>query len=79
MKKAEQEKLVADQQQIIDARKRKIREQNSRAAERWDVVSCRLPKGTRDRILAHGLTTNGLINTLVLAELDRLDAENKKI
>ena len=75
MKKSELEKLVADQQKIIDARKEKIREQNIRAAKKWDVVSCRLPKGTRDRIVAHGLTTNGFINSLVLAELDRLDAE----
>lgn len=79
MKKSELEMIVAEQQRIIDARKQKIKEQNSRAAERWDVVSCRLPKGTRDRIISHGLTTNGLINSLVLAELDRLDAENKKI
>lgn len=40
---------------------------------KWEYVSFRLPKGTKKRIKNHGLSINGLINILVLAELDRLD------
>ena len=39
-----------------------------------DRVSATLPKGTTERIKALGLSVNGLINKLVLAELERLES-----
>ena len=44
--------------------------------EKCDRISAILPKGTTERIKALGLSVNGLINSLVLAELERL--ENNK-
>lgn len=73
MTKAEMEQKLKEQQEIIDSQKKRVKDQNEKAKENWDTVSCRLPKGTKDRITAQGLTVNGLINTLVLAELDRLE------
>lgn len=75
MTKAEMEKQLKEQQEIIDKHRKRIREQNEKAKENWDTVSCRLPSGTKDRIKALGLTVNGLINSAVLKELDRI--ENK--
>ena len=46
---------------------------NDAAKEKWDTVSCKLPKGTKDRIKAQGLSINGYINKLVLEDLDRLE------
>lgn len=73
MTKAEMEQKLKEQQEIIDSQKKRVKSQNEKAKENWDTVSCRLPKGTKDRIIAQGLTINGLINTLVLAELDKLE------
>lgn len=75
MTKAEMEKQLQEQQEIIDRQRKRIKEQNEKAKEKWDTVSCRLPRGTKDRIKALGLTVNGLINSAVLKELDRI--ENK--
>lgn len=75
MTKAEMEKQLKEQQEIIDKQKKRIKDQNEKAKENWDTVSCRLPKGTKDRIKALGLTVNGLINDVVLRELDIM--ENK--
>ena len=44
--------------------------------ENYDRISATLPKGTTERIKALGLTVNGFINDLVIAELERL--ENNK-
>lgn len=62
----------------INARERAKR-QNEKAKETWDIVSCRLPKGTKDRIQAHGLTVNGTINAAVLAYLDDLEDKAEKL
>lgn len=43
--------------------------------EAWESVSCRIPKGTKERIKKNGFTVNGIINKLLIEELDRL--ENK--
>lgn len=75
MTKAEMEKQLKEQQEIIDKQKERVKTQNEKAKENWDTVSCRLPKGTKDRIKALGLTVNGLINDVVLRELDTM--ENK--
>lgn len=77
MTKAEMEKQLQEQQKIIEKQKKRIKTQNEKAKEKWDTVSCRLPKGTRKRITDKGLTANGLINSLVLNELDRLE-KNKQ-
>lgn len=75
MTKAEMEKQLKEQQEIIDKQKERVKTQNEKAKENWDTVSCRLPKGTKDRIKALGLTVNGLINDVVLRELETM--ENK--
>lgn len=75
MTKAEMEKQLKEQQEIIDKQKERVKTQNEKAKENWDTVSCRLPKGTKDRIKALGLTVNGLINDVVLRELNTM--ENK--
>ena len=59
--------------EMLEKYKKRVKAQNEAAKENWDTVSCRLPKGTKDRIKALGLTVNGLINDLVLAELERLE------
>ena len=51
----------------------KVRKQNEAIANKYDRVSATLPKGTTERIKALGLSVNGLINKLVLAELERLE------
>ena len=75
MTKAEMEKQLQEQQKIIDKQRKRVKSQNEKAKENWDTVSCRLPKGTKDRIKALGLTVNGLINSAVIKELERI--ENK--
>lgn len=78
MSKSEMEQKIKEQQEQIDKYKSRARKQNEKAKEKWETVSCRLPIGTKGRIERHGLSINGLINRLVLTELDRLDAETGK-
>ena len=73
MNKQELQNKLTEQQEVIDRQKKRVKDQNQKAKENWDTVSCRLPKGTKNRIVKQGLSVNGLINTLVLAELDRLE------
>ena len=54
--------------------KRRVKAQNERIKENYDRISVTLPRGTKDRIQAQGLTINGFVNELVLAELERLEA-----
>jgi len=68
------EKQLEEQQKIIDRQRKRVKNQNEKAKENWDTVSCRLPKGTRKRITDKGLTVNGFINALVLKELNRLES-----
>lgn len=77
MTKAEMEKQLKEQQEIIDKHRKRIREQNEKAKENWETVSCRLPNGTKDRVKALGLTMNGLINSSLLSELDRLESKKQ--
>ena len=51
----------------------KVRKKNEAIAKKYDRVSATLPKGTTERIKALGLSVNGLINKLVLAELERME------
>ena len=55
---------------------KQYKRQNEYIKGNYDRISATLPKGTTERIKALGLTVNGLINDLVLAELERL--ENNK-
>lgn len=59
--------------EMLEKYKKRVKYQNEAAKKNWDTVSCRLPKGTKDRIKALGLTVNGLINDLMISELERLE------
>lgn len=63
-----------DKEIAAKARER-ARRQNQAAKDYWDCVSCRLPKGTKQRIQAQGYAVNGFINNVVLAELERLESQ----
>lgn len=56
----------------------RYKKQNETIGEKYDRASVIFPKGTKRRIEALGLSINGLINRLVLAELDRLEVERKE-
>ena len=72
--------------EMLEKYKKRVKAQNEAAKENWDTVSCRLPKGTKERIKALGLTVNGVINDCVLkflntaenAQNDHTIAENTK-
>jgi hypothetical protein len=61
--------------EIAEKARERAKKQNEAAKNNWDCISCRLPKGTKDRIQALGYTVNGFLNTIVLAELQKLEAE----
>lgn len=65
--------MATAQQEIMDEHKAKVKAQNESAKERWETVSCRLPKGTKERIAKKGLTVNGFINSLVLEKLAKME------
>ena len=52
----------------------RYKKQNDHIKDTYDRVSVTLPKGTKDRIKAQGLSINGYINKLVLDDLERLEA-----
>ena len=64
------------EKQKLENLNKRYKKQNEAIANKYDRVSATLPKGTKKRIDALGLTVNGLINDSVLAELERL--ENNK-
>lgn len=66
-------------EQIAANARERARRQNEKAKENWDIISCRLPKGTKDRIADLGLTANGVINTAVLAYLDALERKTENL
>lgn len=63
-----------DDMKALENYKRRVKAQNERIKENYDRISVTLPRGTKDRIQAQGLTINGFVNELVLAELERLEA-----
>ena len=65
-----------DEKKMIENYKSRVKRQNEKAKENYDRISVMLPKGTKDRIEAQGLTINGFVNQLVLEKLDEL--ENNK-
>ena len=55
-----------------EKRRERVKRQNEAAKNKWETVSCRLPKGTKARIEKAGETVNGLINRLVLEYLEEI-------
>lgn len=70
--------MVKSDKEIAEKARERARKQNVAARENWDCISCRLPKGTKERIISNGYSVNGLINKLVLNELERLEKEEKE-
>lgn len=64
--------------EMLEKYKKRIKAQNEAAKENWDIVSCRLPKGTKKRIKALGLSVNGVINKSVLSFLECMEEERKE-
>ena len=62
--------------EMLEKYKKRVKAQNEAAKKNWDTVSCRLPKGTKARIKALGLSVNGVINNGVLMYLDRYEKEH---
>lgn len=60
----------------VERQQQRIKRQNEHIKENYDRVSVTLPKGTKERIQAQGLTVNGYINELVLEDLKRREEEN---
>ena len=66
--------MLRTDREIAEKARERARKQNEAAKNNWDCVSCRLPKGTKKRIQAQGFAVNGFINSVVLAELKRLES-----
>lgn len=54
---------------------KQYKRQNEFIRESRDRITIVFPKGTKDRIRAHGESINGLVNRLVLGWLDDKDGE----
>ena len=67
-----------DEKKIIENYKSRLKRQNEKAKENDDRISVMLPKGTKDRIQAQGLTINGFVNQLVLEKLDELESDKNE-
>ena len=64
-----------DNIEMLEKYKQRIKRQNEKIKQYYDRASVKHPKGTKDRIQALGYTVNGFLNSAVLAELERLEAE----
>ena len=67
-----------DDKKMIENYKSRVKRQNEKAKENYDRISVMLPKGTKDRIQAKGLTINGFVNQLVLEKLDELESNKNE-
>ena len=67
-----------EEKKMIENYKSRVKRQNEKAKENYDRISVMLPKGTKDRIQAQGLTINGFVNQLVLDKLDELESNNNE-
>lgn len=65
--------------EIAEKARERAKNQNERAKETWDNVSCRLPKGTKERITRNGFTVNGFINTCVLERLKQVETSIREM
>ena len=63
------------EKQKLENLNKRYKKQNEAIANKYDRVSATLPKGTKKRIDALGLSVNGLINSLILAELEQLERD----
>lgn len=54
----------------------RVKRQNDKVKDNYDRISATLPKGTIDRIRAHGETVNSFINMAVLEALDVLEEDD---
>lgn len=70
LEKQELEKL----RQEKEKRRKQAKQWNENAKKKWETVSCRLPAGTKARIESTGESINGMINRLILAELDAIES-----
>ena len=64
------------EKQKLEKLNARYKKQNEAIKEKYDRVSVTLPKGTKERIQAQGLTINGFVNQLVLEKLDELESNN---
>ena len=64
-----------DNIEMLEKYKQRIKRQNEKIKQDYDRASVTLPKGTKARIQALGYTVNGFLNSIVLAELEKLEAE----
>lgn len=67
-----------DDKKMIENYKSRVKRQNEKAKENYDRISVMLPKGTKERIQAQGLTINGFVNQLVLEKLDELESNKNE-
>ena len=61
-----------------DAKKtleKQYKRQNDYIRNNYDRVSVTLPAGTKERIRATGESVNGIINRVLLQELERLESD----
>ena len=63
----------------VERQQKRIKRQNEHIKENYDRVSVTLPKGTKERIQAQGLTVNGYINELVLEDLKRREGKESSL
>ena len=63
------------EKQKLENLNKRYNKQNEAIANKYDRVSATLPKGTVERIKAHGLTVNGAINDCILKFLDTIENE----
>lgn len=61
------------EKQKLDNLNKRYKKQNEAISNKYDRISATLPKGTVERIKAHGLTVNGVINDCVLKFLDSIE------
>ena len=65
--------------ELQDHLKKRYKDQNNKIKENYDRVSVTLPKDTKKRIQALGLSINGYINELVLKDLGQREKQDKKL
>lgn len=72
MSKEELEQRVKELEKEREERKKAIRQYNENAKKNWDNFSCRVPKGTKEKITSKNFSVNGLVNKLLLSALSSL-------
>lgn len=71
---------IAELEKLDASRKKQYKRQNEYIKNAFDRVSITLPSGTKDKIKPlSGLSINAYINNLVMADLERLEQQQKDI